>query len=200
MMEETNNIQAETTEIVEEAAAAEAPAFEETEEIEEVEEAKETEEAEAPPSPEALLAEAEAKAAEHLAGWQRERAEFTNYKRRVERERAEIYQNAKIDVLAGLLPLLDDFERAMENVPEDLQGNDWTEGIGMIARKMHNLLESLGVTEIEALGQPFDPNFHEAISRDESDDYESDHVMDVLQKGYRHGNRVLRPAVVRVAL
>jgi molecular chaperone GrpE len=155
--------------------------------------------AEAEPTLEELLEQSRAEVAENLNGWQRERAEFTNYKRRVERERAETYQNAKLDVAARFLPLLDDFERAMENVPEALQEDDWVKGTGMILHKMRGILETLGVSEIEALGQPFDPNYHEAIGRDASDTYESDHVMDVLQKGYRHGDRVLRPALVRVA-
>lgn len=158
--------------------------------------------AEATPSLEALeaqLAEAEAKAAEYLDGWQRERAELANYRKRVERERAEMYLNAKLEMAGRLLPVMDDFERAADNIPEDARETEWANGIMLIYRKLQGILEAEGIVEIEALGQPFDPAFHEAISQDEDDAYEADHVIDVLQKGYRHGDRVLRPAMVRVA-
>ncbi|GAB4444792.1 MAG: hypothetical protein Kow00120_14630 [Anaerolineae bacterium] len=158
--------------------------------------------AEATPSLEALeaqLAEAEAKAAEYLDGWQRERAELANYRKRVERERAEMYLNAKLEIAGRLLPVLDDFERAADNIPEDARETEWANGIMLIYRKLQSILEAEGIVEIEALGQPFDPALHEAISQDEDDAYEADHVIDVLQKGYRHGDRVLRPAMVRVA-
>ncbi|MCZ7542366.1 MAG: nucleotide exchange factor GrpE [Anaerolineae bacterium] len=158
--------------------------------------------AEATPSLEALeaqLAEAEAKAAEYLDGWQRERAELANYRKRVERERAEMYLNAKLEMAGRLFPVLDDFERAADNIPEDARETEWANGIMLIYRKLQSILEAEGIVEIEALGQPFDPAFHEAISQDEDDAYEADHVIDVLQKGYRHGDRVLRPAMVRVA-
>ena len=150
-------------------------------------------------SSEVKLARAEAQAAEYLDGWQRARAEFANYKRRTERELAERYESAKLEVAARFLPVLDDLERAMENAPEDVASSEWTEGVGLIQRKLRNILDAEGIVEIDALGQPFDPNFHEAVSREENDDYEENHVIDVLQKGYRHGDRVLRPAVVRVA-
>lgn len=149
---------------------------------------------------EAQLAELQTKADEYLQGLQRERAEFINYKRRVERERTERYQQAKRDVVAEILPVFDDFERAISNVPDEVRENDWIKGIEMIQRKLNSVLDNLGISEIEALGQPFDPNLHEAIGRGESEEYESDHVMDVLQKGYKHGEKVIRPALVRVAV
>jgi molecular chaperone GrpE len=145
------------------------------------------------------LADLQTKADEYLAGMQRERAEFINYKRRVERERTMLYQNAKHEVIEKFLPALDDFERAVANAPEDVKDSDWVQGILMIERKLYGVIESLGVVEIEALGELFDPNLHEAIAQGESDEYESGHVMDVLQKGYKHGDKVVRPAMVRVA-
>jgi molecular chaperone GrpE len=151
------------------------------------------------PSLEEQLAQAEAQAAEYLDGWQRERAAFANYRKRVERERAEIYQNATLDMISRFLTVLDDLERALENLPEDARASKWANGVALIRRNLQGMLEAEGVTEIEAIGQPFDPSLHEAVSQDDDYTYEKDHVIDVLQKGYRHGDRVLRPAVVRVA-
>lgn len=161
----------------------------------------ETETAETPAEtdPAALLAEAEAKAAEYLEGWQRERAAFSNYKKRAQREQDELRVNARLDVLQRFLPVLDDFERALASVPDDARGSEWVNGILLIHRKLQSILEAEGVAEIEALGKPFDPNLHEAISQDHDDAYETNHVIEVLQKGYCHGDRVLRPAMVRVA-
>lgn len=145
------------------------------------------------------LEELQAKAEEYLQGLQRERAEFINYKRRVERERAEQRLQAKREVVTDLLPVLDDFARAMDSVPDEAPASDWVKGVEMIQRKLYSILDGLGIVEIEALGRPFDPNLHEAIGQEASDEYEPDHVMEVLQKGYRYGDKVIRPALVRVA-
>jgi molecular chaperone GrpE len=144
------------------------------------------------------LEQAEARAAEYLDSLQRERAAFQNYKRRVEREREEQAQLAGGRVLTRLLPVLDDFYRAMDAVP-DGQRDEWLGGVALILRKFERLLQEEGVTEIEALGQPFDPNFHEAIGVDPDSEAESGTITAVLQRGYRRGDRVLRPAMVRVA-
>ncbi len=150
-------------------------------------------------TPEAQHAAALAEAAANLDGWQRERAAFANYRKRTERERAETYQRAKTDVLAHILPALDDFTRAVENIPAELQDNEWVAGVTLVQRKMQSTLKSLGVAEIDALGQPFDPQQHEAVMQGESDEYAPGHVMEVLQKGYQLGDIVIRPAMVRVA-
>jgi molecular chaperone GrpE len=144
------------------------------------------------------IEQAEARAAEFLDSLQRERATFQNYKKRVERERAEQSQAAAGAVLVKLLPTLDDFYRAMDAVPAD-QRNQWFEGVALILRKFERFLKDEGVVEIEAQGQPFDPAQHEAIGLDGSTDAESGTITQVLQRGYRHGERVLRPAMVRVA-
>ena len=115
------------------------------------------------------LEQAEARAAEYLDSLQRERATFQNYKRRVEREREEQAQLAGGRVLTRLLPVLDDFYRAMDAVP-DGQRDEWLGGVALILRKFERLLQEEGVTEIEALGQPFDPKFHEAIGVDPDSD------------------------------
>ncbi len=142
------------------------------------------------------LAEAEAKATEYKDGWARSQAEFQNYKKRIERDNELTYASMKGDIVKKVLPALDDLERALQNRPPD---DAWASGIELIARKMQNILESEGVRRIEANGAPFDPTFHEAITHEPSDDIDSGHVIAVVQNGYMLGERVIRPALVRVA-
>jgi molecular chaperone GrpE len=142
------------------------------------------------------LAEAEARAAEYRDGWQRSQAEFVNYKNRVLRDNELTFFTMKGDILKKVLPVLDDLERALSN---RVVGDAWADGIELIVRKFQSALERDGVTRIEAEGKPFDPNFHEAISHEPNSDVESGHVIAVLQNGYMLGERVIRPALVRVA-
>lgn len=142
------------------------------------------------------LEEAEAKAAENLDGWQRAQAEFINYKNRVQRDRDVDYASMKGDIIKKMLPVLDDMERALANRPEDAS---WANGMDLIVRKFQNILEAEGVKRIEAAGQAFDPNFHEAISSEPSEEVESGYVIEVMQNGYMFADRVIRPAIVRVA-
>jgi len=140
----------------------------------------------------------QAQAKEYLEGWQRARAEFANYKKRVERDMKDTYQNAAGDVLKGVLPIIDDFDRALANVPEDLNGNSWVNGVSMIQKKLLKLLDDNGVTQFDPVGQPFDPNQHQAIGTDEVDGVASGVVTKTEQKGYAMGEQILRPALVRV--
>jgi molecular chaperone GrpE len=142
------------------------------------------------------LAEAESQAAEYKDGWQRSAADFQNYRRRVETEKAETYQNAVGSIIKRYLPILDDMERALAERPADLA---WVDGIELIYRKLQFILESEGLKRIEAKGQMFDPNFHEAILQEPSEDHESGQIISVVQNGYMLGERVIRPALVRVA-
>ena len=142
------------------------------------------------------LEEAEAQATEHRSDLQRERAEFVNYKNRIVRDQETSRANMKGDILQKVLPVLDDLERALQNRPAD---EAWASGIELIARKFQSVLESEGVKRIEAEGQPFDPNFHEAISHEPNADVPSEHVIAVVRNGYVIGERVIRPALVRVA-
>ena len=145
------------------------------------------------------LEAAQTKAAENLDGWQRERAAFANYKKRIEKEQAEIYQTTAGKVIARYLDVLDDFERAMKDQPPEGDTAKWAEGIALIYRKFQNLLEAEGVTRIEAEGREFDPNLHEAVTHEESENHSSGHVIEVFRQGYKLGDRVIRPALVRVA-
>jgi len=142
------------------------------------------------------LEEVQAKAAENLDGWQRSQAEFINYKNRVQRDREMDYATMKGDIIRKILPVLDDLERSLAHRPE---GDSWADGMELIARKFRNVLEAEGVKPIQAEGQLFDPNFHEAISAEPSEKVESGHVIAVVQNGYLLGERVIRPAMVRVA-
>lgn len=146
----------------------------------------------------ALIA-AQKEAQSNKEGWQRSQAEFANYKKRVARERSELFQRGSLDALQSLLPVIDDFDRAFENVPEDISENPWIGGVAMIQRKFETLLEKFEIEAIDPTGEPFDPNLHEAIGADDSDEVESGHVTATLQKGYRAGKIILRPALVRVA-
>lgn len=141
----------------------------------------------------------QAKADEYLDGWQRARAEFANYKKRIEREQAIIYQNTAGNVIKRFLEVADDLERALKNRPNDQEGAQWANGIELIYRKVLATIEGEGVTRIEPNGQFFDPTYHEAISQEDSPGYESGQIIEVLQPGYMLGERVLRPARVRVA-
>lgn len=147
----------------------------------------------------AQLQAAQAQAAEYLEGWQRARADFANYKKRTDREVQESHQNASINVLTGLLPVIDDLERALTNVPAELASNPWLNGVTLIQRKFQKMFEDQGVTIIDPVGQPFDPGKHEAVGVDSSTDAESGTITMTLQKGYVKGDKVLRPALVRVA-
>lgn len=142
------------------------------------------------------LAEAQAQAAEFKDGWQRALADFQNYKRRVEAENSGVYQNAVGVILRRYLPILDDLERALAARPADLA---WADGIELIYRKLQAILDAEGVKRIEAEGKPFDPNLHEAVAQEPAEGVESGTVVGVVQQGYLLGERVLRPAMVRVA-
>ncbi len=141
----------------------------------------------------------EAKADEYLEGWQRARADFANYKKRINRERQRIRQDAIGEVTKRYLPVLDDLERALKNRPEQGEGAEWAEGIELVYRKMLSILESDGIVPMEAEGDTFNPNLHEAIDQAESEEHQSDEIIEVIQKGYMIDDRVLRPAMVRVA-
>lgn len=146
-----------------------------------------------------MLIEAQKEAKTNEDGWQRARAEFANYKKRTERERSELFQRAALDTLKSLLPVIDDFDRAFESVPETFGEDPWIGGVEMIQRKFMTLLEQYAVEAIDPTGEPFDPNLHQAIGAEESDEVESGHVIETLQKGYRAGENVLRLALVKVS-
>jgi molecular chaperone GrpE len=144
------------------------------------------------------LDEAKARADEATYNWQRSAADFANFKRRTEEDRSLLAQAGTAILISKLLAVQDDFDRALANVPEEVH-EGWLEGIQLVERKLRSVLESEGVTPIEALGQPFDPNLHEAVVHEPTDAYPDNTVIEELQRGYRLGDRVLRPSLVKVA-
>ena len=143
------------------------------------------------------LAQAEAQANEFKDQWLRATADYKNFKRRADTERAELIRSAGSNIILKLLPVLDDFERAVANIPEEIASSSWWGGTQLIAHKLRNLLDSEGVKAIEALGQDFDPNFHEAVIYEDAEGQDGKVVAE-LQKGYKLGDRVLRPSMVKV--
>lgn len=145
------------------------------------------------------LAQARLKADEYLDGWQRATADLQNYRRRVERDQAQTYQNAAGSVARRFLEALDDLERALANKPTG-EAAGWADGIELIYRKLLNSLEAEGITRMDIqAGQDFDPNLFEAITHEPHPDIQSGHVIGVVNLGYMIKDRVLRPARVRVA-
>ena len=144
------------------------------------------------------LADVTAKAEEHLYNWQRSAADFSNYKRRTDEERSQLGQFSNAILIGKLLAVLDDFDRALESVPPEAH-DAWIEGVKLVERKLRGVLESEGVSPIEAVGQAFDPNLHEAVAHEETSAHPDNQVIGEVQRGYRLHDRVIRPSLVRVA-
>jgi len=141
------------------------------------------------------FAEEEAKAGKYLSNWQRAQADFINFKRRTEQEKSDIIKLANAGLIFNLLSVVDDMERALDNISNELAEFKWVDGIVLIYRKFMAILEANGVSEMKALGERFDPSLHDAVVHVEG---ESGKVVAVVQKGYMMNNRVLRPAMVKV--
>jgi molecular chaperone GrpE len=145
------------------------------------------------------LEEAQSQADQYLEGWQRAQAELANYRKRKEAEWQQQIHMSNASLIARILPVLDDLERAIQTVPPGLQGITWIDGVLLIKRKLEHVLESEGVQPIETAGQSFDPFYHEAVTYEEMAGYEDGQIIGEVQRGYLLGDRVIRPAMVRVA-
>jgi molecular chaperone GrpE len=143
-----------------------------------------------------MLEESQSKEQEYRDGWQRSVADFANYRKRTERDNEQLGKMVTGNTIKKFLGVMDDLERALANRPAD---DAWANGVELVYRKFQGILESENITRIPAEGQPFDPTFHEAVMQEPSESYESGTVTAVLQQGYMHGERVLRPALVKVA-
>lgn len=166
------------------------------------EEASEQEATAAAPQAElaSQLAEAERQRDEYLDQWRRSAAEFQNFRKREERLRVERERSANARLLLKLLPVLDDLQRGAQHVPETIAGDEWVSGMLAIERKIWNILEQENVSRIEAeAGSDFNPNLHEAIVSQLSEEHDSGQIVQVLEAGYRHHDNILRPARVIVA-
>jgi len=139
------------------------------------------------------------KAAEYLSQWQRTAADFSNFKRRNEQERSEMAKLFNASLVSQLLPVLDNFERALGLIPTDLATHAWVEGITLTEKQLRAALEKEGLSTIQAQGQKFDPNLHEAVANEQSDEHEDDTVIEEFQKGYKLHDRVIRPSMVKVS-
>lgn len=171
----------------EEIQEAEAPSVEPEEEVDELAQLRQE------------LEEVAAREAQYLDGWQRARAELDNARKRFRREQEQVWTAALADTLARVLPVVDDMERAVETLPEDLSDHPWVEGVALIQRKLEQLLKNAGVEPVDAEGQEFDPFTHQAVTHEASETVLAGHVIAELQRGYRMGDRILRPSMVRVS-
>ncbi len=174
----------ETTQAADEVIAEETPA----EETDEAAEAK-------------AASDAEAKVEEMKNRYLRLQADFSNFKKRTAGEKLQISEVVKMEVLQNILPVIDNFERALQ-APQDAMTDEmksFVDGYDMIYKQLMGVLEKEGVTKIDAVGKPFDPNYHQAVMRVESEEFDNDMVVEVLQEGYLLGDKTLRPAMVKVA-
>jgi molecular chaperone GrpE len=128
---------------------------------------------------------------------QRERADATNLRRRHDEQISGLRNAVKATVVRDLLPVIDNFERALKHLPAELEGNDYIKGVQGVVRQFEKTLGGLGVERIATVGQPFDPRHHEAVSMEEGDGVD-EVVSEELQAGYKLGDEVVRPAMVRV--
>lgn len=150
------------------------------------------------PDWQALYMEEQVKANDYLDKWRRSVADMANMRRRHDQERLDTIRQANASLLTAILPVLDSFERALAHAPTEGGEQNWASGVLQIERQLHLVLEREGLARIEAEGKPFDPNEHEALVQEESD-LPEDTVTGELQRGYRLNDRVLRPAMVKVA-
>lgn len=144
-------------------------------------------------SPELSLAD------EYLDQLRRMKADFENYKKRVERERMEFIKFANEELIMELLPILDNLERALNHTKVHKELTTFEQGIGLVKKDLEEILKKRGLFRLMVIGSPFDPNLHEAVMQKESEDYEDQTVIEELQAGYKLGERLLRPARVVIS-
>lgn len=125
-------------------------------------------------------------------------ADFANFKKRTDKEKSDIYRLGNEKIMNDLLPVIDNFERALSHADEGSK-ESFVKGVQMIHDHLMDVLKKEGLTEIQAMGQPFNPSLHHAVIQEETEDFESDHVIAVLQKGYTLNEKVIRPSMVKVA-
>jgi molecular chaperone GrpE len=135
----------------------------------------------------------------------RRQADFENYRKRVERERSETYDRVVADIAAKLLPVLDNLKRALESeasveASESDEFRHFLSGVDLIYRQLDGIIDALGVKPVAAVGEQFDPHLHEAVVTEPTDDYEPDTVTQEIVRGYRLGDKLIRPALVKVAV
>ena len=204
-LEEESAKKAKDAEAEKEEAAEENEAEEAEEETTEETEEADSEDAEEPKEKKGLFGKKEKKdplkekIQELQDKYVRQVAEFDNFRKRTDKEKSQMFEQGQANVLEKILPVVDNFERGLAASPEDEQGKAFADGMNMIYKQLMKQLEDLGVTPIEALGQEFDPNLHNAVMQVASEEYESGVVAQELQKGYKFHDTVLRHSMVAVA-
>jgi len=148
-----------------------------------------------PSSSKKALQHEKEKAEKYLANWQRAEADLVNYKRRTDQEKSEMAASNTAGIMLNLLPVIDDFERAFEAIPEEARNESWVEGMRLIERKLMSYLESIGLCKMKSLGQLFDPNLHEAVCHIEGDEGK---IVEEFRTGYMLKDRLLRAPMVAV--
>lgn len=147
----------------------------------------------------AELQKLRAEAEEHKQRLLRTQADFDNFRRRTLKEKEELGKYASAKLITELLPVIDNFERALSTTAENADLSSYAKGVEMIFRQLEGILETEGLTAMEPVGTPFNPEFHQAIMQVESEEYEEGTVVEVVQKGYLLKDKVLRPAMVKVS-
>ena len=145
------------------------------------------------------IADLKEKVETYIDGWQRERADFDNYRKRIQRDQDQEKQNLVVEIIKNYLVLHDDLRLALKNAPTGQDDKQWLDGIALILKKMEKILEVEGIEQINTEKVDFDPNLHEAISHEENPDFHSGQIIEVVKPGYKIKNRIIRPALVRVA-
>ena len=135
---------------------------------------------------------------EYLAGWQRSQADFINFKREEGERFKKFFEVEKTGMILKILPILDNFEKAKEELSRSKELSNYLEGLNQIEKRFRGFLKEQGMEEIEAEGKRFDPNFHQAVEEIEVKDKKSGEILEVVQKGYQLAGRVIRPAKVKV--
>jgi molecular chaperone GrpE len=141
------------------------------------------------------ITEYKTRAENNLAGWQRAQADFINFKRRSDQEKEDTVKFGNAMLILKILPVLDDFERAIGSLPDDHKKNTWSEGIRLIEKKLRTILESQGLSPIQAVGELFDPRLHEAVRQDKG---KEGIIVEEMERGYKFQDRVIRPSKVVV--
>ena len=132
--------------------------------------------------------------------WLRAQADFDNFRRRTQKEKDQLGKYASMKLIMELVPVIDNFERAMTSVPQHAEAESFVKGIDMIFRQLDQVLKGEGLIVMETVGHPFDPEFHQAIMQVESEEHEEGIVVEEVQKGYMLKDKVLRPASVKVSV
>ena len=201
-MENNQELEKELEEAVEETATEESTEAEETVEAEAVEDTAETDETEKKGffgKKKEKKDKKDEKIEELEDKVKRQLAEFENFRNRTEKEKSRMFEFGARDVIEKMLPVVDNFERGLASIPEGEKEGPVASGMEMIYKQMMTTLEGLGVTPIEALNKPFDPNFHNAVMHVEDEEVEESIVVEEFQKGYLYKENVIRYSMVKVA-